>query len=513
MGMTKAPKTLNWLLFLFTLIAGLAWWGTGEIFFSIAKGGFANIIRNPLLNGIYFAFLSAFSIGACLFSENIIHSIVDKDFFKAVVMVPALKIIIPIVFVFMLLAAGVLEFVYELEFAMPKPVTRTQPAKVQRPVQPVNNVVTDYYFLLDNTTSLLDNDPKNERIRLLERIINNFPENRKIALISFGDKATIHIRPTFASEEVKNRFKSVINGLVLINYTNIGGALQSASSILQNETSRREVVILITDGEDNLDQDNNYFREVMNPFINGNVPVHTIFLNPGNTHSNLLRRISDVTGGTYSTVRNPVDLESSVMQAIEAEEEAASELSGTPAARSGSAVPSEQRRDMLAERTGNRQNSPWYALMHIAFITLIGLLMGYFLYTVFSHRDVFLPLLIGGGISGLLAGLVLEFGLQAGFFPVFVIRMFACVILSTVFWLVSFICGRIMKLKNNRNSFAFLGIDYNSTGANILQAETGEKNTGINIVRGAEESGQYDQGTLEGDPNSDPDKREAGKLK
>ena len=54
----SAGKILNYLLLLFTLIAGVVWWGLGEVFFLFLKSDFDGILRNPLLNGIYFAFLS-----------------------------------------------------------------------------------------------------------------------------------------------------------------------------------------------------------------------------------------------------------------------------------------------------------------------------------------------------------------------------------------------------------------------------------------------------------------------
>jgi len=431
-----SSKKLNFLLLAFTLAAGIAWWGLGEIIFSLAKSGSASAVRNPLLNGGYFAFLTLFVIGACLFSKNKIHSIVNKEFFKIVVMGPSLKKIIPVVFGLMLVVAGVLEFLYEIELA---PTTNTQRGQAarSRPAPPgaIQNGIIDYYFLLDNTLSLTVTDPRNERIQILERLIDSFQEDRKTALITFGDGATIHIRPTFATNTVRRNFKRIINNLVLENSTNIKAALQVTSSILVNDPSRKEVVIFITDGEDTWGfcERSPDFMTVLEPFISNNVPIHTIFLNPGNIPSVFLSRISSETGGIYSTVRNPVDIETSVVRVFEVDDNL-SRIGILNLRRQRAQA--EPFRDMLERRTGVRQDSPLHAFMRIAFITLIGLLMGYLLYMVFSNRNVFVPLLFSGAISGFLAGLVLEIGLQTGVLPVYIIRLLACIILSAAIWCI-----------------------------------------------------------------------------
>jgi hypothetical protein len=448
---SNAKKSFNFLLFLFTFLAGIVWWGIGECFFSFVKAGAEGLIRNPLFNGIYFAFLSLLSILACLLSEKIRHSIVEKNFYNEVVATPSLKKILLVAFGVMLLAAGVMEFIYEFEYA---PAAPAQVVKQKKPVVvPKSEVVpVDYYFLLDNTTSLMNNDPKKERIKLLEKIVNAFPSDKKIALISFADKATVHIRPAYATEKVKRQFISTIKGLRMIDYTNLKEALISASSILVNDYSRKEVVIFITDGEDNFNEHSSDFDRVMNPFISANVPIHSIFLNPNNTESTFLKHVSSLTGGIYSTVRDPVDLESQMIQVIESEEESVTVNPLT--IRPGRVSARESLRDLLDVRTGKRQNSPLYGIMRIAFIILIGLLMGYLLFMVFPSSRIFGSLLLGGGVSGFLAGVILEFGFQLYFLPDFVIRLLVCVVLSTVYWLISFVTGQLIGLKTSKPVFA-----------------------------------------------------------
>jgi hypothetical protein len=291
-------KNLNFLLFLFTLIAGVVWWGIGEVFLSFTKADSANIIRNPLLNGLYFAFLSLLSILTCLLSEKKVHSIVDKDYFKEVVLTPSLKKILPTVFIVMFVAAGLLEFIYEIEPSPAKP----KPEQTNTPVAPTPKYVVmpvDYYFLLDNTTSLEWNDPNKKRMDVLENIVNSFSEDKKIALISFSNTAVIEMYPEYATTANKKLFVSKIKGLTMKNYTNLKRALIGMSSILVNDYSRKEVVIFITDGEDDFNEYSSDFDRVMYPFISSNVPIHSIFLNLNDADSGFLKRVSALTGGIY----------------------------------------------------------------------------------------------------------------------------------------------------------------------------------------------------------------------
>ena len=434
-------KALNLLLFFCTLIAGLLWWAMGEVFFALTKINAAGFLRNPLLNGVYFAALSLFTIGACLFSESRLPSMVDGEFFRAAVMGPPLKWVLPFVFVLMLLAAGALEFVYEFD---PAPVRTAQ--KTQR--QPaVNNVpeqdktaqpgaADDYYFLLDNSSSMTWNDKNDERIKLLGKVIDNLSAERKIALVSFNDSPTIHLRPQLAAENTKKQFRDIINNLTPDSTTNIYNALNSVASILETDPSRGKAVIFISDGEDHygFSETSPQFTQVMTPFLSAHIPVHTIFLTLDNAESGFLMYISTITGGSYSSVQDPLELETQVVRAMNAPEITLSLASPGERHRTGGVFAPEARRDLLDKRQGKRQDSIAYILVHIVCITLTGLLLGYLIYEVFSNRSIFRPLVLGGGISGLLAALVLETGLQTGIWPAIVTRLLACVILSTLIW-------------------------------------------------------------------------------
>lgn len=431
----EGRKNLNFLLFCLTFIAGCLWWLIGEsIFIGAGKSGADFFLRNPLLNSLYFAFLSLFTLFACFISEKLVHSIVSENFFNWAVNTPSLKKILLAVFAAVFLVSGILEFLYEFEPVKQQPKPKTPFATVSTP--DVKREVVDYYFLLDNSDSMDWNDPNRERIKILKNVIDLFSDDRNIALVTFSDKPSIVLTPVPADQNAKTKFKNILDFLYPDGGTNIKGTLVTLASIIDIPASRRGSVIFISDGDDisGFSQFSPDFKKVLDPYIQKKIPINTVFLNPTNKDSSFLKEISNITGGKYSTVNDPVQLENEVVNTIKATAEKTSTVETAPPA----ASTSDPLRDVLSNRAGKRQGSTIYALFHIAIITTIGLLLGYSLFTLFSHRTVKNPLIIGGGISGLFAGLVLELGLQSAALPPALVRMFACVILSTVIWSLSF---------------------------------------------------------------------------
>jgi Ca-activated chloride channel family protein len=433
---TTNKKNLNFLLFYLTFLAGCLWWLIGEsILIGAGKSGTDALLRNPLLNGLYFAFLALFTLLACFISERFVHSIVSEDFFNWAVKTPALKKILLTVFIAMFLVSGVLEFLYEIEPVKSAPKPRTPPKTVQTPV---NREIMDYYFLLDNSDSMWSvNDRNNERTKLLKKLVDDISEEHQIALVTFDHNTNVGLFPQNADQDTKSNFKNALDELPHGGTTDIKKALVTLASLINTPASHKGSVVFISDGEDinGFTLERYDFGDVMAPYIRDNIPINTVFLNPNNIYAATLREISQITGGTFSTVNDPLQLEAEVANTIKDTEEKVSVTANNTL----TAVTSDPLRDDLSNRAGKQQKSPFYAIFHILIITIIGLLLGYFIYTMFSHRDVKRPMLIGGSISGLLAGLVLEFGMQNPSFSPALIRMFSCVILSTVIWGLSFL--------------------------------------------------------------------------
>ena len=454
---TIKGKRLNFLLLLLTFIAGVVWWLAGELLILLALGGDSGLFQNIVFDGFYFSFLTLLMLAACFFSESRVHSIVNKDFFYMAVAVPSLKKVFAAAGIMMFLAAGLLEFIYAVE-----PVQK--PAKPQRVTKPVETVrqtgFDDYYYAIDMSGSMNWADPKNERLKLLTRIVGDLPESKKIALITFDDVGEVLIPLQYADAETKQTVKQYADTLKLgtMPITGILNSLKTTASILGDDASRRGAVILITDGAG---PDDNFDR-TMEPFITNNVPVYTIMLGnadagfkPGQRDFDqaiaLLQRISNATGGRQFSVESYTGLEDVVVESMQ-EAEAFTMQAVTDNAEKAAPEP---KRNLLLFRGGKRENSVIYGLMHILFVTALGFLMGYALCELFSHRDRYKPLITGGIISGLLAGIVLELGLQLHL-PAILVRLLACVILSTVFWCIAFLHGIIARKIWGEIEFHFL---------------------------------------------------------
>ncbi|MDR2447085.1 MAG: VWA domain-containing protein [Treponema sp.] len=427
-------KGFNFPLLGFTVCAGILWWAAGEFFFSWARDYWCalGVLQNAVIAGLYAAMLTLCTLGARVLSEYLTPSLVNRDFFKMAVMTPQLKYILGMVFIMVFVFAGIAQFIYEYDAAVENKPVVTQTARRQVAQTPAKQGYDDYYYVVDNSSSMLETDPRNERIRLLSGIINNLSEQKRVALISFGEyaKTLVPIQP--ATADVKTTFTSFVNNPELFYSTDIMYALDYTSKALSKDTSRKGVVIFISDGQ----SEEYNFETTMASFTARNIPIYTVMLaNPSSNYDlsegvALLRKIADATGGKQSTVDNFEDLEQIVVESMNVPD--VSQRTSIVVSRKTEVKP-ESKRSLLSKREGASEKSMLYVLLHIVFIALIGLLMGYSAYEVFSHKRLLKPMLAGGGLSGIAAGLVLELGLQNALAPAF-IRFSACVILSVVFW-------------------------------------------------------------------------------
>jgi Ca-activated chloride channel family protein len=470
----KRFGTLNFLLFALTALAGVLWWVIGEAFYPWAADALAGFgsMRYPLICGIYFVLLILLMISAAVGSEYLVHSIVDKEYFHEWVFTPQLKLLkFPICIITVFLAAGLLQFLYQIELSLPprapsKPVvTKTAPYPVK------TSGIDDFYFVIDNSTSMsapeypgYGNDPNNERLRILSNRVDKLSESSRVALVAFGPEAEVVIPLQYATDEIKERIRSFTKDPKIFygKDTNIVNSLKVTSKILNEQDYRKGIAFLITDGE-SADID---YETAITRFMEKNIPIYTIGLNitGSSIYFELLQKIADATGGKHSTVDNFTDLETVVVDSIQEEENAATPQTGTV---SRSNMNPDPARVILERREGKREKNAFYSIFHIVIIGSIGLLSGFLLYMIFTHHTLKCPFLISGAVSGLMAGLVLELGLQN---PgnTSLMRLLACVIISTSFWLICFF-QRFMG-KNN-------GAD-----RDVLESEHGQQRNSSNTI-------------------------------
>jgi Ca-activated chloride channel family protein len=500
MGQGKDGKrfgTLNFLLFALTAVAGVLWWVIGEVFYPWAADALAGLesMCYPLICGSYFALLILLMISAAIGSEYLVHSIVDNEYFHKWVFTSQLKLLkFPICIITTFLAAGLLQFLYQIELSLPsrtppKPVfTKTAPNPVK------TSGIDDFYFIIDNSTSMSapeypgqGNDPNNERLRILSNRVDKLSESSRVALVVFGPEAEVIIPLQYATDEIKERIRIFTKNPKIFygRDTNVVNSLKVTSRILSAQDYRKGIAFLITDGES---ADTDYETATIH-FIEKNVPIYTIGLNTAGSsiYFELLQEIADATGGKHSTVDNFTDLETVVVDSIQKEENAATPQTGTV---SRSNVNPDPARVILERREGKREKCVFYSIFHIVIIGLIGLLSGFLLYKIFTHHTLKRPFLISGAVSGLMAGLVLELGLQ-NLGNTGLTRLLACVIISTLFWLIRFFQRFMDKKLNGKNLFTVLfglgkkGVPINTgnMGTNMLNSPEKNNDAGKDILK------------------------------
>jgi Ca-activated chloride channel family protein len=454
MEMRRGNKVVNLVLIAFTVTAGCLWWALGELFYYQACTVLretdygSQYILMPIIIGIYFSSLTIFSILSCVVSEMIVPSIVSRDFFNIAVQLPLFKTIF-VSFAIMMIGALLLQVIYEFNFVPKRTGFLIEEETVEEEIEEIiyETVETagfdDYYFVMDRSGSMGWNDPDNERLKLLSKIVDQLPEDKKAALISFDNEVSVDISLQELNRQTKDKFNSIANNLSPRGGTDIVAALEVLSENLDGDTSRRGAVILISDGSSEYEEE--YLNLILSPLAESKIPVYTVMLIPKEIINNitegiaLLQLIAEKTGGQQSTVDNFTDFEREVIRSVTAPVTNRKTVQVTPPKITKVVRKVEEQddpvRSLIARREGKTESSSVYRAMHIVFIAAIGLLIGFLTYVVFSHSNIFKPMLINGAVSGILAGLPLEFGLQRNQAPL-LMRLAACIILSGLLWTV-----------------------------------------------------------------------------
>lgn len=391
---------MNFILTGFTLSAGVLWTVITEILIkSYFPSGFSGNLENIIFTSLYFTILAFFSLSATLL--YILSILANINSSQIAVVYTRLPLSLAVSFFLLLFGCGILEFAYQIE-------PRKQKAEI----------VDDYYFVIDNTGSMEWNDPQNERIRLLSQFVNKLPETKRFALVSFNTESTVNMPLQFAVKKTKNDVNRLITTLHSDQATDIAGALETTAKILSDDSKRKGEVLFISDGapSESFMEKLTSIPEILSHYTAKKIPIHTIMLKDKGSipdeieyGANLLKNISGNTGGTHYAVDNL----SAVNTAIQ------------------SALTIDSVRNLLTRRVSGKSGFPLYNILHVVFITFIGLLFGYIFYGIFSYIPIRNFLLLQGVVSGLLAGITLEIFMQNGFSPG-ICRGISNILLSTM---------------------------------------------------------------------------------
>ncbi|MFK9090262.1 vWA domain-containing protein [Bacillus salipaludis] len=353
------------LLFIFGILAGFIGAVIGEWLISSYYGVWPNI----LLMGIYFAQLALMAGLFCLIAE-LISPIINGRSWRLEYSGLSWKVLIPSTFVLLFAAGVIFQFIYSLNFSTVKPPD-------------------DIVIVMDISDSMNKTDPKRESLKAAAKLINNMKPSHRASVISFNEKASITKSMFTISDQHESLVaREQIKGLEYGGSTDIAGALDTALKEIDgnHKQGRKPMVILFSDGYSELD-----LTTVVQPYQDQEIIINTIGMSKiDKSGARLLKSIASRTGGSFHDVKKANDL-TNVFEKIYLEN---------------------QDRLLMTERHGLFKDSLYLAIFHIVLITIIGGLFGLALGILFDNRYLAKSYTITGLISGLLAGIVLEVGLQ-----------------------------------------------------------------------------------------------------
>lgn len=401
-------RKINLLLLFFSLIGGGVAFLFGEWLLS-----WYNDLPSILLVGIYFA-LVALGVGVgCLLAEMISPRLNGASW-KQRYLGLSWKLL-PLMLVLALGVGALTEFIYELNFGGAKPV---------------KNVV----MAIDDSGSMTLSDPDNSRYSAAKALITRMDNDNQVAVVTFNHEAVVvqPLTPLSNSESREKVLTAIDNLEPTEGGTNISGAISEALQVIDSDGKKNQgaMVILLSDGVSNFDT-----TQELQAYVERGIAVNTIGLgleDPAGTQ--LLQDIASVTGGQYYDVKDSALLGDVFQQIYD---------------RLGD-------RTLLTERSDATADSPYYAAVRILSLMLIGAALGLGLGIVFDNRHLAKSFGIGGVISGLFAGVILEFGLSGHSFTDGLIRLLAVLILAAILALFTGVIpvgeGRIYR--NRRNNTA-----------------------------------------------------------
>ena len=177
----------------------------------------------------------------------------------------------------------------------------------------------DFMLAIDASGSMLATDYAPNRLDAAKNAANlfvdNLPGKSTVGVISFAGVSFIKQKPTSDIEKVKNAIKNI--SIEIVGGTAIGSAIITSSNLLA-ESDRAKVLILLTDGQNNVGPS----IDTAVDYANGNhLTISTIGIGTeeGGEFPNLtfvskldpatLKLISNSTGGKYYEARNETELE------------------------------------------------------------------------------------------------------------------------------------------------------------------------------------------------------------
>ncbi len=241
---------------------------------------------------------------------------------------------------------------------------------------------TSYIFLIDDSGSMQENDPSQERYSAIYNVLEDMPDTFEYMVYGFSNDSHIVRRMAPVSEGVQELSGNSSGG------TAIKAALNQVLDDYENgiwNGGTNPKLILLTDG---YATDIGFFspiNKVLRRYVSAHISVSTVGL--GDVDSSLLARIAKTTGGVF------VDVEY-VSELSEAMRSAATEYTA---------------RDLLSTRYQPSLNL-LFGLLRVVFLTILGVGIGFVVAIAYGLHDTVSLTLASSLVTSFLGALIMELG-------------------------------------------------------------------------------------------------------
>lgn len=351
------------------LIGAIAWFLCAAVY-----GALINAVARPVLIGLIFGVL-ALAVAGGVFAVSLLSGTFEKNLVTGGGTGSVLGILAAAVVLLMALGA-LFQWLYSLRFR-------------SEPVEP-----TSYVFLIDESGSMVDNDPQGLRYSALEQVLADKEANFPYMVYGFADEVALLRDMGPASDGSAGLTGTGSGG------TSIKKTLERVISDYQTglwDGGDTPKVVLLSDG---IPTDFGWFSEIsstLRGYVQSGISISTVGLDGADV--SLMQRIANRTGGVFVDIRDASML-------AEAMTSAASSYSAD---------------DLVTTRYNSGSLGVLWGIIRILFLSVLGVGIGLAAAAAYGQADSLSLIAVSSIIKSLTGALLLElctsvFGLSDRFF-------------------------------------------------------------------------------------------------
>lgn len=375
-------KSFDFITLIISIIAGII----GYFISNLVFNAISDSLWSPLAIGIRFAVFFLI-LAVVIFVYSIINGNQNDGGKNLIVLIGVL--------VGVLLLGTLFEFIYELNFFDTNFIYRDP---------------TSYVFIIDNSGSMSTNDPEALRYEAIEEIIEDKDDNFPYAVYSFSDSVVCQ-RAVAPKSDGLGKLHAVNSGNTHIRGT-LDQLLEDYENGNINGLGDNPKFLLLSDGQAN---DIGMFQSLsstLKGYVKNNITISTVGL--GSVDDDLMQEIADETGGVYISVDDADDLEDAMENAI-------TQTSDDKYKRTFFTYRNVAKLDFL------------YALMRIIFTAILGFIISMSMLFATGKDDDSSMIMITSIITSIIAGLLLELGINALHLSTSIISLIYMILVASVF--------------------------------------------------------------------------------